>query len=458
MKKEYLIRSIKVGILVVCLSAIYMFLDYLVTDDTAYMTRITFHDFYEMDRVDSLFIGASHGLRGVHAEMLSEQLQEEVFVAATSSQEMMGSYYILKDALTRYDLKNVYLEISPAIMKMDRERADTSTYIISDYMKDFSIKTQYLFHSFQSDEWIPAFFRVRRNFNSMKIEDIWEIPKKKAYNYKNYLVDEDVFGANEYQGRGTWIMERERSVLSDKNALSFDNVGREDLNPDVLALLSEIIGLCKEKDVHLTLYMLPYPEIYLYKYTDYDDFSSYFADLARERNLGWFDLNLVKNEYLNLKNEDFADNDHLNSDGNYKTTNFLARYLQNPGEYYFWNSLEEKNKEEKSDAHILAVEYEMETYDSIGENIEYWTQEGDYRIYTLSILSEDVKGVEYQVYHCYGLDEDKSIKGELIACKPIAQDVVSFIVPYEDRGNTIAIEVMDAETKEMLYRFVEYMY
>lgn len=253
-------------------------------------------------------------------------------------------------------------------------------------------------------------------------------------------------------------MERERSVLSDKNALSFDNVGREDLNPDVLALLSEIIGLCKEKDVHLTLYMLPYPEIYLYKYTDYDDFSSYFADLARERNLGWFDLNLVKNEYLNLKNEDFADNDHLNSDGNYKTTNFLARYLQNPGEYYFWNSLEEKNKEEKSDAHILAVEYEMETYDSIGENIEYWTQEGDYRIYTLSILSEDVKGVEYQVYHCYGLDEDKSIKGELIACKPIAQDVVSFIVPYEDRGNTIAIEVMDAETKEMLYRFVEYMY
>lgn len=459
MKKLYLIRCIKIGVLVACLSVIYMFLDYLITDDTAYMTRITFHDFYEMDQIDSIFIGASHGLKGIDAETLSEQLGEEVFVAATSSQEMMGSYYILKDAISRYDLKNVYLEISPAIMKMDRERSDTSVYIITDYMKNFCIKTQYIFHAFQSDGWIPAFFRVRRNFNSMNIqENIWEISKKKDYNYNNYIANEDVFISYEYLGRGTWVTEIEKSNLSDKNTKSFDNVGSDNINPDALAWLSEVVRLCKEKDVHLTLYMMPYPEIYLYKNEGYIDFSPYFENFAEDSDLEWFDLNLVKDEYLNLKNEDFSDNDHLNSSGNYKTTDFLVQYLKKPEENYFWKSLEEKNSKEKTDAHILAVEYGIETYDSLGNSIEYWTMGGDYQVYTLSVLSKGVKGFEYQVYYCYGLDEDKSIVGEKIECEQVAQDEVKFTVPYENCGHTIAIEVKDSETKEILYRFIKNIY
>lgn len=459
MKRLYVIRSIKIGILILCLAGMYEFLDYLITDDTEYMTRITFHDFYEMEQVDSLFVGASHGLKGVNAEMLSEKLGEEVFVAATSSQDVLGSYYILRDAIGRYDLQNVYLEISPAIMNKDRVGSATSVYIITDYMKNLRFRSRYILEAFPIGDWIPAFLRVRRNFDSMNLKydiwgNIWEIPEKKDENYKNYLADEEKFEGYKYLGRGTWVTENERSILIDKESGAFDNTGEADLNPDALSRLSEIISLCEENGIHLTLYMMPYPEIYLYKYTNYDEFSSYFGDLAKKHNLDWFDLNLVKSKYLDLNNEDFCDNDHLSASGNRKTSDFLSEYLPEPEESYFWDSLEEKMEEEWNDVHILAVEYERKFYDSEGTNIEYWTTEEDYETWDLSVVSNGVNDLEYQVYYCYGLDEDKSIKGLTIDCVQITLDAVSFTIPYEYRGCTIAIEVADKKTKENFYRFL----
>lgn len=50
------------------------FLRYMLTDDTASYTRLTFHEMYEQDNIDVLFIGSSHCYRSFVPDILDEEM------------------------------------------------------------------------------------------------------------------------------------------------------------------------------------------------------------------------------------------------------------------------------------------------------------------------------------------------------------------------------------------------
>ena len=63
---------------------------YLLTDDSGSYTRMTFHEMYEQDNIDILFVGSSHCYRSFVPEILDKKLNRSTFNIGTSSQKMDG--------------------------------------------------------------------------------------------------------------------------------------------------------------------------------------------------------------------------------------------------------------------------------------------------------------------------------------------------------------------------------
>ncbi len=454
MKKTYTVRIIKILLVLALALGIYKGLDYIVTDDVSYFTRIGFHEFYDMEEVDSIFVGPSHSFKGINAETLSNELNKEFFMLSTSSQEVVGSYYLTKEAIDKFDIEELYVEISPSKMVEDVELSETKTYIITDYLKNPLLKLQYIFDVFEPNELINAFSRVRRNFNALaRPSDIWMIPGKKDDNYKNFVPDEEVYSYS-YLGRGCWTLEgsiADKGIWVNTNANAFDNVMPEDVGQEQIEYLNKIGELCKENNIKLTLFMMPYSELYLTKYTSYTTFVTYMESVAEQIGAEWLDLNLVKDEYLSLSDEEFLDYDHLNTKGNEKTTAFFVQYMNNPDGDYFYDTIEELKEAEPDKERVLAVEYEHTYWGENGEQHESRMGFEDIEKYRVTVTKKGIGDVYYKVYHRHGIGEVKDIKGEDIPFTQVEDNVIEFELPYEQAGVAFTVEVYDKATDECIY-------
>ena len=74
------------------------FFRYILVDDTSSYTRITFHEMYEQDNIDILFVGSSHCYRTFIPEILDKKLGVNTFNVGTSAQQMDGSFMVIKEA------------------------------------------------------------------------------------------------------------------------------------------------------------------------------------------------------------------------------------------------------------------------------------------------------------------------------------------------------------------------
>lgn len=458
MKKIYFYRILKGCFLLGLMLLVYKGLDYIVVDDTEYSTRITFHDFYEMEDVDNLLIGPSHVFRGLDAEQLSNEVGEEFFCLSTSSQKMIGSYYVLKEALEEYDLKKVYLELSPAVMGEVNEPESTSTYIITDYLENFPNKVEYLLDRFSEDELVSAFSPLKRQYNVLESTDFlpWSNLGIKDENYYAYIPTEENFTGLTYLGRGSWgkIPDKNGNLFVQNTNTQFDNVSVDNIGGESAEYLEKIVTLCKENDIELSLFVMPFSELYLRKFTNYDEFSSWIENYAEENGINAFDLNLVKGEYLSLAVDDFFDPDHLNNNGNEKATSFLSRYIKNPSKEYFYETIDEKRKMEPLSPQIVTLEYEMQYFTEQGEQIYVPEKETDIVRFIVTPMVEGIEAIDYSVYYCYGQDEDKSVHGEDIAFTRLEGDVIAIDIPYINYTDSFAIEVFDKSTNESIYRVV----
>ena len=87
------------------------FFRYILIDDTGSYTRITFHEMYEQENIDVLFVGSSHCYRSFIPEIFDDELGIASFNGGTSSQNLDGSYMVIKEAARYNDIKHVYLEL-----------------------------------------------------------------------------------------------------------------------------------------------------------------------------------------------------------------------------------------------------------------------------------------------------------------------------------------------------------
>lgn len=441
MKKNiYIIRIAKILSFIFLLLLIYTGIDYSVTDDVFSLTRITFHDFYTNEQnIDVVFAGASHILRSVDANQLSQCLDEEFFDLSTSSQSYAGTYTVLKEAVSRYDVKQVYVEASPSIFKLvENDDNTTRTFIISDYLKNPILKTQFLLDVLEEDDYLNGFSTLKRNWDILEdLPNSSEIVGfKRNENYLNYTVTEDY--QITYLGKGCFVTEEdfsENGIWIPADSSGFDNVGIDDIDPEKWENFNKIIELCRDNQIELTVFVMPYPDIYLSAFDKYEEFTQYIREFAVQNGCGWFDLNLVKEEYLSLTDSDFMNLDHMNAQGAQKLSDFLVEYLASPSEDYFYSSINDKYKEEKG---FYGLTYLSES-------------SGEYMNVTVIPSMDGYGRLSWQIRYLDSLPDGTYPE---IDIQQVTDAQISFAVPTDYLSMNIEIQVMDGTSQELVYRVV----
>lgn len=348
----------KIIIATFCIGALFVgtwkILRFLVIDDTTSYTRVMMHEFYNQDNIDVLFSGASLCYRAFDINVLDNELGLNTFNAGSSSQDLDATYILIKEAINEYDLKDIYLELSPIMaLNIDIEERNsnnlTGTYIISDYLRTSFSKIRFLLTAMQPESYVNGFLVARRNwekvFDGEYVSDL--VKKKQSKEYKTFSY-ENLNSENEYYvGKGYIACETQI-----EEHYFYDNYGYEPLdinkiNSEWFDYLTKIIVLCKKNDVDITLICSPLSSHLLTSLENYDEYSNMVKQIALEEGVDFYDFNLCKEQFFKNKSEYYMDSAHLNKYGAEAFSKLLADVITGNLNYseICYNSVGEKLEE-----------------------------------------------------------------------------------------------------------------
>ncbi len=323
------------------------FFRYILIDDTTSYTRITFHEMYEQDNIDVLFVGSSHCYRSFVPKILDETIGANTFNGGTSSQDLDGSYMIIKEAARYYNIEHIYLELyyNCAFNPKYKSRTDmTQTYIISDYLRPSLDKVLYLLNASTNDHYPNSFILARRNWSKIFDADyVRELIAKKGTDlYKNY---EYVTEKTEwYSGKG---YVSNPSTVEDWNYFStigWCNINFNYVSEDWVHSLKSIIAFCDRMGIPLTLVSAPMSNFMLAGIENYDEYMEVVQSIIAGTDVDYYDFNLCKEEYFPNTSHLFKDEHHMNCYGAEEFSRLFADFINGeiPEDELFYGSYHEK--------------------------------------------------------------------------------------------------------------------
>lgn len=346
------------------------FFRYILIDDTASYTRIAFHEMYEQENIDVLFVGSSHCYRSFIPEIFDGELGINTFNAGTSSQCLDGSCMVIKEAARYNDIKHIYLELyyDTAFSAYKTRTEMTQTYIISDYLRPSMDKLQYILEASTKDYYANSFILARRNwpkfFDADYVKDL--LLKKGTDAYKNY---EYIYVTREvewYAGKG-YVANKE--IVADWNYFSergWSSINLDDVSDDWLYSLEEIIAFCDKRGIPLTLISVPMPDFLLAGAGNYDEYLCLVQSVMEGTNVNYYDFNLCRETYFPNDSSLFMDAHHMNCYGAEAFSYLLADLINGKisEDELFYGSYEEKL--ENLEPTVFGISY----HDDINEDGE----------------------------------------------------------------------------------------
>lgn len=348
------------------------FFRYILIDDTTSYTRIMFHEMYEQENIDILFVGSSHCYRSINPQIMDEELGVNTFNAGTSSQMLDGSYMVIKEAARYNEIDHVYLELyyNCAFTTYKTRSQLTQTYIISDYLKPSLDKFQYILNASSKDHYVNSFILARRNWFKFFEEDYIRnlIIQKNTDDYKNYEYTYVTRDLEWYAGKG-FVANKE--IVENWNYFSrtgYNKINFDNATDDWINTLGDIIAFCDKKGISLTLIVAPMSNYLLAGSENYDEYVKLVNDLIADTDVDYYDFNLCKEEYFPNTSYLFKDTDHLNSDGAEIFSHILADFINGKisENELFYDSYEEKIR--NLEPTVFGVSYE-DNRDENGEKV-----------------------------------------------------------------------------------------
>lgn len=330
-------KRIKILIAIIAVSVYFIIIcgiiNYFADDDYTSYTRLMMHEFYNQDNIDVLLVGASHSYRGIDPVIVSEKTGKNVFNASSSAQRPDASLALIKEAINLYDVEHVYLETSSGIAsstgKFSERTEMISTYLISDYMKPSLNKYKFLLRASSAEHYINGLFIGRRDWKSLfdweHLTSVFE--KKQSHAYKTYSYECAVHENEKYMGKGyvasDICIEASGFYTSEGN----EHFNADDISDDWRNTIWEIINVCRENNIELTLYSAPVSFFQLVSDGNYDGFIQYMERFVEGTDVPYVDFNLIGPEYFPNKMENYKDSTHLNMYGAELFSNVIAGYM-----------------------------------------------------------------------------------------------------------------------------------
>lgn len=336
-------RIFKIILFFVIFFVISMGLSFLLKDDLNSYTRTLTHEFYSQDQIDVIFCGASHVSHGIDPRISDKRFNQNTFNTGTPSQGINGTYAIIKQAVKEYDIQTIFLETDFAVACRDisEKKMGTSDFLVESFLKDPAIKTQFIFENSSPSNILNAVLPIGKDklltLNPKKI--LKKIKSLITKEYFDYSFGDDEAG---YAGKGCVL-----DYAKIENG-TFNNYYQEPkfspISDSWKFYIEKIIQICKENDVNLIFYSMPCSDFYLNEKGDYDKFYFEIKNYLNDLGFDYFDFNLCKKEYLDLQDEDFSDDNHLNITGVEKFTNAFCNFFTDSvsSETLFYSSYNEK--------------------------------------------------------------------------------------------------------------------
>lgn len=328
--------------LIIVISIIGKLFEYLLFDDRG--TKSLQNGLYRQESIDTLFIGSSHVRQAINTEIIDNKLNVKSYNLGTSSQNYDGSYAILREADSLYDIKIVYLDTYYVMGQMEDKEDRTqlsSTYIIGDYIRKCSPnRWNFLLEASSKNYWINGFFPARREwrtlFNKKEISKIVEGKERIEDN-----IDNNTKGYTENNGTNDLgsIISTERYAAIPEKFIT------DECKDDI----KKIINYCKKHEIDLAFINIPIPDFRLNQVGNYDYYVSEMRKFCEENEVVYYDFNLCKREYFSSKDDLFYDDHHLNGNGAKKFCNLFADLINGKvkSSDIFFDSYKEKTIEDE---------------------------------------------------------------------------------------------------------------
>ncbi len=281
--------------------------------------------------LDTLYIGTSLTYRSIDPRILDEKLGTNSFNLATSAQPLMGTYYLLREAVEENPIKTIYLGMAmPSLKQKQKDIRYVSAY---ENLRSWKWKLRYLLAVHQESvltssvlystrvETYTHFSAVRSNLRH-KMQDAANTSSR--YEMRGFRpVDETYRGElreNRNRRVNSWIKKR----------------GMAQTQKESVKYLEKIAKLCKDAGIQLVLFVPPTTQDYLDaagNLADWDQFCQSFADEWGATCYNFFNY---KDRARDFPDEVFQDEKHLNGKGAVVFSNLLAEIAasENPQEYF----------------------------------------------------------------------------------------------------------------------------
>lgn len=373
---------------------------FLFCDESSSYTRIFMHEFYEQEKVDNIFLGASHVSHGLLPSLADELTGESNFCTGSAGQTIQASLAILKQAVKTHKIKKAFMELDFAVASypaVKDRKGFSSDYVIAKHLKDPIIKLEFLFALSSPKYWVNSFLPIGKDkhmtFNPKDLSYRW----KSFFNgdYFNYAYhDKDA----DYGGKGCLLDVR---LVKDGSFMNsyMENPISLNISDDWKNTIDEIIKICKKNGIELIFYSMPCSDFYLAEKGNYDEYYVFCKNFINSRGFEYYDFNLAKEKYLLLRDSDFHDDNHLSGQGVYKWTRVVC-------DYFFLNKIPKDDMFHSSYAEKIASQ-DKKIY---GLVLEEFDNRKSLRITPMTNV-HDFSGITYEVYSIVNETENLLYKG-----------------------------------------------
>ncbi|MEX0291106.1 MAG: hypothetical protein AB3N14_18530 [Flavobacteriaceae bacterium] len=263
------------------------------------------------DTYEVILLGSSRGYCAYDPKEIDAITGSKSFNMCTGSQNVIESYYYLKEILRYQKPKTVVYE---TFLPSFSPSPDNFNVFSNASFMSLSGKKEMIFNEFKGEAVMNILFPIfkhkyylRRDLSN-RLKSGKVSPESSNRWEKGYFYSEKVVSDAEI-GNFSPIYNFDNSVVSLENVAKY---------------LGLMHSLCKENNIEFICVRAPYPPTRL-KISKSDTVHDYFADFYKKRNIPFYDFNYSEKE--KYFDQDFTDYHHMNNSGDKKVSKELAEKL-----------------------------------------------------------------------------------------------------------------------------------
>ena len=258
--------------------------------------------------IETLLCGTSTAQRGFDPKVIDKELETVSFNIGTSLQPLDGTYYLIKDMAEKNPIETVFLTMAPDSMRREVVATKYRGYVY-DRLDGVGSKVGYLLEACDVEEWpYIAFYsvRVENYFDFTAIKE--NISTKLQPDY-----DTGIYCHKHYRGQGFMSSDSDyRWKKVTVGTRKFDSASMKDKN---VKYLEKIVEYCKSNRIELIFIYAPLAKDEILRYKDFNQVHDYYAELAENYGVEFWDFNYYNNMENLFTNKMFQDKKHLNVKG-----------------------------------------------------------------------------------------------------------------------------------------------